>query len=127
MNQPSAITPNTAPGKVQAMMIMTLINGVLNILTALGLTAIVVLSTLGIGLICVPLTLLPAALGIYEIIAASRLLSTPARQMPNPQVLAILEICAVLFGNIISLAVGVINLVFYNDPEVRPYLDSLPV
>jgi hypothetical protein len=36
------------------------------------------------------------------------------------QVIAILEIVAILAGNFISLVIGIVNLVMLNDPEVRP-------
>lgn len=113
------------PGKVQAIAITTLINGILNILLGIGLTGSVVLGTLGIGLLCAPLTLLPSALGIFEIIGGTKLMGEPPRKF-NLQTIAILEIVAILAGNVISLIVGILNLVFYNEPPTRQYIDSLP-
>ncbi len=113
------------PGKVQAIAIMTLINGILNILLGIGLTGSVVLGTLGIGLLCAPLTLLPTVLGIFEIIGGMKLMGEPPRKF-NVQTIAILEIVAILAGNVISLIVGILNLVFYNEPPTRQYIDSLP-
>jgi hypothetical protein len=113
------------PGKYQAMAIMTLANGVLNILYGLGITATIVLGTIGIGLICAPLTILPVVLGIFEIIAATNMIATPPQRVANFQTLAILEIIAVISGNAISLVVGILNLVFLNDPEIKAYLDTL--
>jgi len=120
-NVPSSVKPS----KVQAISIMMLINGILNVVYGLGLTISVVIGTVGIGLLCAPVTILPTVLGIFEIIAATRLLSTPPRRI-NVQTLAILEICSIITGDIISCVIGILNLVFYNDPETKVYMDSLP-
>ncbi len=113
------------PGKVQAIAIMTLINGILNILVGIGLTIGVVFSTLGIGLLCAPVTILPSVLGIFEIIGATKLMASPPRKF-NVQTIAIMEIVGIIIGNVPSLVVGILNLVFYNDPETRAFIDSLP-
>lgn len=115
----------TKPGTVTAIAVMTLVNGILNILWALGLTVTVVLGTLGIGLLCAPLTILPLVLGIFEIIYGVRLLANPPEPMQPSQVIAILEICCILFGNVISLVVGILALVFYSQPEVKGYFAAL--
>ena len=120
-NVPSSMKPS----KVQAISIMMLVNGILNVVYGLGLTFSVVVGTVGIGLLCAPVTILPTVLGIFEIIAATRLLSNPPRRI-NVQTLAILEICSIITGDIISCVIGILNLVFYNDPETKAYMDSLP-
>lgn len=113
------------PGMVMAIAVMTLVNGIINILAGLGLTASIVLGTLGIGLLCAPITILPSVLGIFEIIYASQLLSNPPKPVKPSQVIAILEICCIIIGNVISLVVGIIALVFYNDPQVQGYFDRI--
>jgi hypothetical protein len=113
------------PGKVQAIGIMTLINGILNVLAGISLTSAVVVGSLGIGLICLPVTILPTALGIFEIIGGTKLLGNPPRKF-NVQTIAIMEIIAILFGSVPSLVIGIINLVFYNEPEVKVFIDGLP-
>ncbi len=74
---------------LSAMQIMMLVNGILNILAGLGITAGVVITTVGIGLVCTPITILPAVLGVFEVIAASRLLTDPVRPVKNLQTIAI--------------------------------------
>ena len=113
------------PGKVQAIAIITLINGILNILAGISITFAFVLSTWGFGLICAPITILPSVLGIFEIIGATKLMANPPRKF-NVQAIAILEIIGIIIGNVPSLVIGILNLVFYNDPETRFYIDSLP-
>lgn len=113
------------PGKVQAIAIITLINGILNILAGISITFAFVLSTWGFGLICAPITILPSVLGIFEIIGATKLMGNPPRKF-NVQTIAILEIIGIIIGNVPSLVIGILNLVFYNDPETRFYIDSLP-
>ena len=117
--------PQSRPGMVQAIAIMTLINGILNILAAIGITATVVLGTLGIGLLCAPITISPLALGIFEIIYATNLLANPPKVKQPNQLIAILEIACIIIGNVVSLVVGILALVFYNDEEVKAYFAKL--
>jgi hypothetical protein len=109
------------PGMVQALSIMTLINGILNIMWGLGLTATVVISTVGIGLLCSPVTILPSVLGIFEILYAVKLMANPPQPVKPSQAIAIMEICAILFINVPSTVVGILALVFYNDANVKAY------
>jgi hypothetical protein len=104
---------------------MTLVNGILNIIWSLGFTVSVVLATMGIGLLCVPVTILPLVLGVFEIIYAAQLLSSPPKPMQPSQAIAIMEICCILVGNVVSLVIGIIALVFYNQPEVQSYFAAL--
>ncbi len=113
------------PGMVSALGIMTLINGILNIMWGLGGTLAIVLGTIGIGLICAPITILPSILGIFEIIYAAKLMSNPPQPVRPNQTLAILEICCIIAGGVISTVVGIVALVFYNDPSVRDYFARL--
>lgn len=110
------------PGLVTTLIVLTMTSGIVNLLASFAITALLVVGTLGIGLIiCAPVTLLPAVLGIFEIIYAARLLSEkqlPPR--PNP-ILAYFEIATILFANVIGLTVGIITLVIYNDQEVKAY------
>jgi hypothetical protein len=108
-----------------AIAVMTLVNGILNILWGLGLTAAVVLGTLGFGLLCAPLTILPAVLGVFELVYAAQLLQVPPRAVRPSQVLAVFEIAMILAGNVVSLVVGILALVFYSDPSVRAYFAAI--
>ncbi len=121
---PAKNTPQK-PGMVQAIAIMTLINGILNILAGLSITAAVVLGTLGVGLLCAPLTILPSILGIFEIIYASNLLANPPKPVQPNQSIAILEIACILVGNVVSMIVGILVIVFYNDEEVKTYFTQI--
>lgn len=113
------------PGKVQAIAIMTLLNGIFNIFYGLLITAAIVFGTLGIGIICSWLTILPTVLGIFEIIYAAKLLAVPPQPVKSSKTIAILEIVAILAGNIISAVVGILALVFYDDPMVKGYFARL--
>ncbi|MFP4343761.1 MAG: hypothetical protein ACLFU8_03610 [Anaerolineales bacterium] len=117
--------PHTKPGKITALTILTLISGITNIVWALFATFMIVVGSMGIGLVCAPITILPLVLGIFEIIWAAKLLSTPPKPVQPSQTIAIAEIAAVLSGNVISLAAGIMALVFYNDPEVVAYFNQI--
>lgn len=103
------------PGMVTALGVLTLVSGIINILTGLGLTGGLVLGTLGLGLLCAPVTVLPAILGVFEVLYAIKLLANPPVPVQFSQTIAILEICCILFGNVIALVVGILALVFYSD------------
>lgn len=122
------------PGKVQALAIMTLIDGILNIVVlsltwGLGILATIV-GTAGIGffvLICCPVPIYAVVLGILEIILAAKLLPEPAKVKEFPKYLAVMQIINIVGGGILSLVTGILALVFANDPEVISYFESVPV
>ena len=116
---------STRPGMVQAIAIMTLVNGILNILASLGVTVGIVVGTLGIGLLCAPITIAPLVLGIFEIIYGVNLMAEPPKVTKPNQAIAILEICCIIIGNVVSLVIGILALVFYNDEEVKAYFNQL--
>ena len=121
------LKPETAPlkpGSLTAVGALTLASGILNIIWALGLTCSIILGTLGIGVICAPITILPAILGVFEIIYASQLLSTPSQVKQPSQIIAVLQIACIIVGNILSVVVGILALIFYSQPDVQEYFAS---
>ena len=80
-----------------------------------------VLGTFEFGLLCVPVTILPLVLGVFEIIYAARLMSNPPKPMKPAQAIAFMEICCILAGNVLSLVIGMLIFVFYSQPEVQGY------
>ena len=113
------------PGLFTALSIITLLSGILNIIYGLTVTALIVIGTIGIGLVCAPVTILPTILGIFEILYAVKLLSNPQLPVRFSQPIAILEICCLLTGNILSAVAGILALVFYNDPSVQQYFNKI--
>jgi hypothetical protein len=110
-----------------------MVNGILNIIFNLGSTVVLLISVLtgglasfGIGCLCLPvvlLPLLPVALGIFEIVYGSRamsVLSAPVRY-GTLQTIVVLEMVCVLLGNVLSLIIGILNLIFLGEPEVKAY------
>jgi hypothetical protein len=125
MSMTTAGTAYEKPGLVTAIGVMTLVNGVLNIIFGLTFTVLVVLGTFLIGIICAPVTILPAVLGIFEVIYSLKVLANPPRAVRPSQTIAILEIACILVGNVISAVVGILALVFYGDPSVKAYFARL--
>jgi hypothetical protein len=111
--------PEPKPGELTAVAIMTLISGVTNIGTAVVWSLAAIFSL--VGIFCLPLTILPAILGIFEIIYAVNLLANPPKVKEPSQTLAIAEIVGVLSGNVMSLIAGILALVFYSNPNVQNY------
>lgn len=119
---PYPTSASQRPGLVTVLAALTLTSGILNLLLSLAITSLLIIGTLGIGLFfCAPFTMLPAILGVFEIIYGTRLLSTEARPArPNP-VIAYLEIATLIYANVIGVGVGIIALVIYNDESVKAY------
>ena len=113
------------PQLIMTIAIMTLISGILNILWGLGLTAAIVLGTFFLGIVCAPVTILPAALGIFEVVYALKLLSDPPQPVQPSQPIAVVEIVSIITGNIISAGVGILALILYNDPIVKNYFAGI--
>lgn len=112
---------NPKPNNVNTLGIITLVSGISNLGYGLFVTGTVALSTLGIGLLCAPIFMLPAILGVFELIYASKLMSNPPVPTRPNQTLAILEICGLLTGNFIAVIAGIVALVLYNDRQVIDY------
>ena len=112
-----------SPGLVKTIGVITLISGIVNIFWGLIATAIVVPTII---LACLAVfTILPTILGVFEIIYALKLLGNPPQPVQPSTTIAILEILAVLTGNVFSMIVGILSLVFYNDPQVKGYFAHL--
>jgi hypothetical protein len=101
----------------------TMISGIVNILWGVGAAIGLIFSV--IGILCLPIAAFPIVVGILEIIYAAKLLPTPARPAQPARYIAIMEICAILLGNVFSLVAGILALVFYNDPSVQAYFAYL--
>ncbi|MFN2272964.1 MAG: hypothetical protein ACK2US_19140 [Anaerolineae bacterium] len=118
------------PGKVQAIAIMTLIDGILNALYGLVLAVsmgISAIGTFGITCLCVPAGIYAVVVGVLEIIAAIKLLPEPTTVKEFPKYLAIMQIVNVISLNVLSPVTGILALVFADDPEVVSYFASVPV
>ena len=107
------------PSLVSVIAWMTLASGIVNLFWGLGL-ALTGLLTI-VGIICVPILILPTVLGVFEIIYAAKLLSNPPQPVQPSTNIAILEIVNIISGNIFSVVVGILSLVFYNDQIVKDY------
>ena len=111
------------PTLVQVIAWMTLTSGIVNLFWGLAASG-TALATI-IGVICTPLTILPTFLGVFELIYAAKLFSTPPQPVQPSTNIAVFEIAAVLTGNVFSMAVGILALVFYNDAIVKDYFARL--
>jgi hypothetical protein len=111
--------PNEKPGLFTAIAVMTLVSGIVNLFWGF-VTSAAMLSTF-IGVICVPFTILPTILGVFEIIYASKLLSSQPQNVTPSQPIAVFEILMLFYFNIFSVIAGILTLIFYNDQSVRDY------
>ncbi|WKZ35582.1 MAG: hypothetical protein QY332_18385 [Anaerolineales bacterium] len=115
--------PEQKPGLVIGIAVMTLASGIINLFWGFVASA-TALGTI-IGVVCLPITILPTILGIFEIIYAGKLLSAqPQAVQPSPSI-AVFEILTFVMGNIFSMVVGILALIFYNDLTVKDYFARL--
>ena len=111
------------PTLVSVIAWMTLASGVTNLIWGVAASG-AALSTV-VGIICVPFTILPTILGVFELIYAAKLLSNPAQPVRPSTNIAVFEIASVATGNVFSMVVGILVLVFYNDTLVKDYFARL--
>jgi hypothetical protein len=110
------------PGKVQAIAIMTLISGVLNCFWGLS-AAVSLFAANFFACYWAPYAI---TLGVLEIIYAAKLLGSNPTKLQPAKYLAIMQIINISTLNVYQLfvgdvVVGILALVFYNDPEVQAY------
>ena len=116
-------TSQQKPTLVNVIAWMTLASGIVNLFWGI-IASITALATI-VGIVCVPFTVLPTILGVFEIIYAAKLLSNPPQPVQPSTNIAIFEIITVLVGNVFSMVVGILALVFYNDLIVKDYFGKL--
>src|SRR5512133_1740259 len=119
----TSLTNQQKPTPVNVIAWMTLASGIVNLIWGLVASAAALHSF--IGFVCIPFTILPTVLGIFEVIYAAKLLSFPPQPVKPSTAIAILEIVDVVAGNVFSMVVGILALVFYNDFTVREYFARL--
>jgi hypothetical protein len=110
---------NQKPGLFTTIAVMTLTSGIINLFWGFIASA-TALGTI-VGVICLPITILPTILGIFEIIYAAKLLSAQPEPVQPSQSIAVFEILTFFIGNIFSMVVGILALIFYNDMSVKEY------
>jgi hypothetical protein len=116
-------TNQEKPTLVHVIAWMTLASGIVNLFWGIGASGTALATVLGV--ICIPITILPTVLGIFEIIYAAKLMSNPPQQIQPSTNIAILEIVCILLANVFAMVVGILALVFYNDLAVKEYFARL--
>lgn len=111
------------PGLVTAIALMTLISGIINLFWGFVASA-TALGTI-IGVVCLPITILPTILGIFEIIYAAKLLNAQPQPVQPSTSIAVFQILTLLMGNVFSMVVGILSLIFYNDLTVKDYFNRI--
>lgn len=106
--------PREKPSKVQAIAVMTFVGGILATLSA-------VLLMVTIYGLCWPGSYYSLVLGIMAITRGSQLLGDRAYLQTPPSGIAVMQIINIVNCDCVNLTLGIINLVFLNDEEVKAY------
>lgn len=111
------------PGLVTAIAFMTLTSGIINLFWGFVASA-TALGTI-VGVVCLPITILPTILGVFEIIYAAKLLSAQPQPVQPSTSIAVFEIITFIMGNVFSMVVGILVLIFYNDLTVKDFFSRI--
>ena len=106
------------PSKLEAVRVMTIIGGALAVLYGLGATGGILalgIASFGLGCLCLPL---PVYMLIAGVVALTQGLDTFKKP---PRVAAIMQIICIIGGDVINLVLGIIELMYLNDPEIKAY------
>ena len=107
---------------------MTLVGGIIGVLVGLSwgcYFGMITLATFGIGVFLMILPVYALIFGIMAIIRGSQMLgSNPMPAFKSAKAIAIMQIVNIICCDFTNLVLGIINLVFLNDPEVKDYLRS---
>lgn len=106
------------PGKLTAIAIIMLVSGIFNCLTGVALI---------FGCWTAVLSPLLLTAGILEIVHSTKILKDPIEVYKPATGIAILEICCILGCSVYALVAGILNLVFWGDPEVKQYYRDVAI
>ncbi len=111
--------PTVKPGKVQAISIMMLIGGILATINGVGW---LIAGVASMGVLCLwPGGYYSLVMGIMAIVSASKQLGQEAHVQPPPKTIAIMQIINIVNCDIPNCVMGILALVFLNEPEVRGF------
>jgi len=112
MTQDEEHRPQPKPRQLTTIGTMLLVSGIINLFSALSWF---------ITFIGIPLAIYCLVLGMLEIIYAGKILSDPVVATQPAKYIAVMEIVNIISCNFISLAIGIVSLVLYAEPEVVNY------
>ncbi len=123
------------PGVVTAIGTLMLVSGIHNvvfsILITISLLAVYIsfaAATYGIGLIALPLVVIPGiyclVVGIIEIVKGSKYLSTPPKTKVPPTVTAVFGMISLVFGSSISFILELIAVILMHGEEAKEYVSE---
>jgi len=113
---PPPIGAPEKPSQLQVLGVLTLVSGIINCI-------------IGILWVFTIIWMLPAAysvvLGILEIIYATKLMANPVRTDRIAKHIAIMQIINIVNGALLAVVVGILALVWTNEPKVKDYLTAV--
>jgi hypothetical protein len=102
------------PARVQTLGVLHLVGGVLALVVAAGWMATCV------GFFW-PGTYYSLVLGVLAVVKGSQLLGERADRDGSPQAVCVMQVVNVINLDVINLTLGIVGLIFVNEPDVRAY------
>jgi len=115
-DRPQLTIGDVKPGQVTAIGIMVLVGGILAVLNFLFV------GLFSTGVCCLwPGLYYGLVMGIMAIIRGSKLIGQNAHLEPPPKTIAIMQIVNIINLDVPNCVMGIVTLVFLNDPRVRSF------
>lgn len=127
-NQPvmQGYVAGVKPQNLKTYGVLTIVSGICNLIFTIGGFFLLVLGTIGFGLICFPLFIPTIVLGGFEIYYGMKFNDDNDHSVKNfPLAIPILQTATFMFGNIISGGIGIYGIVVSTMDEIKQYYNSV--
>jgi hypothetical protein len=110
------------PGSIQAVAVIWIISGILTILWGFGLVLAALASL--VGIFCLPLSIYPFVVGIFELVYGIKLTGSIASPTKPPYFVSILEILLIFWADVFGLIAGITTLVLLSGEDAKGYFSQ---
>ena len=110
------------PGSIQAVAVIWIISGILTIIWGFGLVLAALASL--VGILCLPLSIYPFVVGIFELVYGIRLAGSAASINKPPYFVSILEIFLIFWVDVLGFIAGIATLILLSGEDAKAYLSE---
>lgn len=112
------------PGSIQAVAVIWIISGILTIIWGFGLVLAALASL--VGIICLPLSIYPFVVGIFELVYGIRLTGSTTSIIKPPYFVSIMEVILIFWVDVFGLIAGIATLVLLSGEDAKAYFLEQP-